>query len=122
MEDAGVIKLYELHRVSTWLLQRTWWAGSPLSHVFWLVTQLQQSHKPVNKRKDSGLPFGCAETAAADGRRGSNVYEVNPWLRQFGRGKPRLGGLTVKETTEEESCTQGKVQAWLGNSPASQGG
>jgi hypothetical protein len=25
------------------------------------------------------------------------VYEVNPWLWQFGRGKPRLGGLTVEE-------------------------
>ena len=25
--------------------------------------------------------------------RGSNVYEVNMWLWQFGRGKPSLGGL-----------------------------
>jgi hypothetical protein len=51
--------------------------------------------------KVSGFPFGCADTAAADGRRGSNVYEVNPWLWQFGRGtwRPRLGGLTVEQTT-----------------------
>ncbi len=35
-----------------------------------------------------------------DGRRGSNVYEVNAWLWQFGRGKPRLGGLTVEETAK----------------------
>ncbi len=37
----------------------------------------------------------------ADGRRasGSNVYEVNhDWLWMFGRGKPRLGGLSVAET------------------------
>ncbi len=27
-------------------------------------------------------------------------YEVNPWLWQFGRGKPRLGGL-LGEATEE---------------------
>jgi hypothetical protein len=38
------------------------------------------------------------------GRRGSNVYEVNPWLWQFGRGKSRLGGLTVKETAERKKA------------------
>jgi hypothetical protein len=59
-----------------------------------------------SKRKDSGFPFGCADTAAADERRGSNVYEVNPWLWQFGRGKPRLGGLTVKETTERKKAAR----------------
>ncbi len=51
-----------------------------------------------SKRKDSGFPMGCADAAAVDGRRGSNVYEVNPWLWQFGRGKPRLGGLSVEKT------------------------
>ncbi len=40
----------------------------------------------------------CSDSAAADGRRGSNVYEVNPWLWQFGRGKQRLGGLSCEET------------------------
>jgi hypothetical protein len=30
--------------------------------------------------QDSGFPYGCADAAAADGRRGSNVYEVNLWL------------------------------------------
>jgi hypothetical protein len=59
-----------------------------------------------SKCKDSGFPFGCAGTAAADGRRGSNVYEVNPWLWQFGRGKPSLGGLTVKETTERKKAAR----------------
>ncbi len=46
--------------------------------------------------------MGCADSAAEDGRRGSNVYEVNPWLWMFGRGKPRLGGLTVAETAERQ--------------------
>jgi hypothetical protein len=36
-----------------------------------------------------------ADSAAEDGRRCSNVYEINTWLWQFGRGKPSLGGLTV---------------------------
>ncbi len=42
--------------------------------------------------------MGCADSAALDGRCSSNVYEFNLWLWQFGRGKPRLGGLTVEET------------------------
>ncbi len=52
-----------------------------------------------SKRKDSGFPFGCADAAATDGRQGSNVYEVSPWLWQFGRGKPRLGGREVTCTS-----------------------
>jgi hypothetical protein len=55
-----------------------------------------------SKRKESGFPMGCADAAALDGRHGSNVYEVNPWLWQFGRGKPRLGGLTVGETVDRQ--------------------
>jgi hypothetical protein len=42
-------------------------------------------HK-YSQHKGSGFPAGSCDTAAADGRRGSNVYEVNPWLWQFGRG------------------------------------
>jgi hypothetical protein len=48
-----------------------------------------------SKRKDSGFPMGCADAAALDGRRGSKVHGVNPWLWQFGRGKPRLGVLRL---------------------------
>ena len=44
------------------------------------------------------IHVGTCDTAAADGRRGSNVYEVNLWLWQFGRGKPLLGGLSVEKT------------------------
>jgi hypothetical protein len=50
------------------------------------------------KRKDAYFPFCSADAAAVDGRRGSNVYEVNPWLWSFGRGKPRLGGLSIEQT------------------------
>ena len=51
-----------------------------------------------SKHKDADFPMGCADAVAVGGRRGSHVYEVNPWLWQFGRGKPRLGGLSVEET------------------------
>ena len=54
--------------------------------------------------KGSAFQYGTAEAAAADGRRGSNVYEVNPWLWQFGRGRPRLGGLTVSETEDRREA------------------
>ncbi len=51
--------------------------------------------------------MGICDTAAADGRRrGSNVYEVNPWLWQFGRGKPRLGGLSVEKTDDRKEAAQ----------------
>ena len=50
--------------------------------------------------------MGCADAVSVDGRRGSNVYEVNPWLWQFGRGKPRLGGLSVE-------ATEGGMHEWL---------
>ncbi len=55
-------------------------------------------HK-YSKNNSSCFPAGCADAAAEDDRHGSNVYEVNTWLWQFGRGKPRLGCLTIEETS-----------------------
>jgi hypothetical protein len=55
------------------------------------------------------FPMGCTNTAAVDGRRGSDFYEVKQsrWLWQFGRGKPRLGGLSrsVEATEERKQLT-----------------
>ncbi len=48
--------------------------------------------------------MGSANTANADGRRGSIVYEVNHWLWMFGRSKRRLGGLSVAETAVRKSA------------------
>ena len=59
-----------------------------------------------SKHKGSGFPIGSADTAAADGRRDSNVYEVKTWLWMFGRGKLRLGGLTVEETALKKSAVR----------------
>lgn len=59
-----------------------------------------------SQHKRSGFPVGISDSAAEDGRRGSNAYEVNPWLWQFGRGKPRLGGLSVEETDDRKDATQ----------------
>ena len=45
--------------------------------------------------KASAFQFGIADAVAVDGRRGSNVYEVNPWLWQFGRGSEASAGGSV---------------------------
>ena len=57
-----------------------------------------------SQHKRSGFREGSCDTAAADGLRGSNVYEVNQWLWQFGRGKQRLGGLSVEETDDRKEA------------------
>ena len=62
-------------------------------------------HK-YSKNKNSCFPAGCADSAAEDGRRSSNVYEVSLWLWQFGRGKPRLGGLTIEETSDRQDAAR----------------
>ncbi len=48
--------------------------------------------------------MGCFDTAAADCLRGCNMYEVNPWLWQFERGKPRLGGILCGETDDRRDA------------------
>jgi len=104
MEDAGVVKLYEpsptpcLHVAP---------AENMVGRIPLMPCHLNGNTTPTiphrySKNKASCFPAGCADAAAEDGRRGSNVYEVNPWLWQFGRGKPRIGGLTIKETEEKK--------------------
>ena len=91
MEDAEVLKLYVApvdHMVGRVPLIPLFLAGNSTPTI---------PHK-FSTHKGSGFPTGCADSAASDGRRGSRVYEVNTWLWNFGRGKPRLGGLTVKDT------------------------
>jgi hypothetical protein len=106
MEDAGVTKLYEpsptpclYHDVAP--------AANNLGRVPLIPLFLARNLTPTiphmfSKRKDSGFPYGCADAAAADGRRGSNVYEVNLWLWSFSRGKSRLGGLNIEKTFERQ--------------------
>ena len=74
----------------------------PLIPLFLAGNKTPRIPHVFSRRKDSGFPMGCTDAAALDGRQGSNVYEVNPWLWQFGRGKPRLGGLTVEKTADRQ--------------------
>ncbi len=61
-------------------------------------------HK-YSKNKASCFPAGCADAAEEDGRRCSNVYEVNPWLWQFWRGKPRIL-VTSRWTDNRGDCRE----------------
>ena len=76
----------------------------PLIPLFLAANSTSTIPHMFSKGKDSGVLYGCADAAATDGRRDSNVYEVNQWLWQFGRGKPRLGGLTIEETSERKDA------------------
>jgi hypothetical protein len=72
-------------------------------------------HK-YSQHKKSGFPVGSCDPAAADGWHGSNVNEVNTWLLLFGRGKPRLGGLSVEILMTERrlSCAELKLAGVAG--------
>ena len=100
MEDAGVVKLYEPSPTPCLYVApaENMVGRVPLMPLFLAGNATPTIPHLYSKRKDSGFPMGCADTASVDGRRGGNVYEVNPWLWQFGRGKPRLGGLSIEAT------------------------
>ncbi len=82
-------------------------------------------HKYI-KNKNSCFPGGCADSAAeggSTGRRGSNVYhdEVNTWL-WHGRGKPRLGGLTIRKTSDrQDAASKALVKSGKKTSEGSKG-
>ena len=106
MESAGVTKLYEpfatpcLHVApAANMVGRV-----PLIPLFLAGNSTPTIPHKYSQHKRSGFPVGTCDTAAADGRRGSNVYEVNQWLWQFGRGKPRLGGLSVEKTDDRKEA------------------
>ena len=104
MEDAGVTKLYEPTPIPCLYVApaQNLVGRVPLIPLFLAGNSTPTIPHMFSKRKDSGFPYGCADAAAADGRRGSNVYEVNLWLWSFARGKPRLGGLSVDQTFERQ--------------------
>ena len=102
MEDSGVIKLYEPSPTPCLYVApaENMVGRVPLMPLFLAGNSTPTIPHLYSKRKDTSFPMGCADAAGVDGRRGSNVYEVNPWLWQFGLGKPRLGGLSVEKTQE----------------------
>ena len=88
------VLMYTVH-FSDWCGHRVSWFTPRRCHA---ATRAFCRPYKFSKHKGSAFPMGSADTANDDGRRGSNVYEVNHWLWMFGRCKPRLGGLSVAET------------------------
>ncbi len=110
MEVAGVVKLYEPSPTQC-LYRDVAPAGNMVGRIPLMPCYLDGNETPTiphkySKNKKSCFPAGCADAAAEDGRRGSNVYEVNTWLWQFGRSKPRLGGLTIEETSARQDSAR----------------
>ncbi len=91
MEDAGVIKLYKPSPIQCLYVDpaQNMVGRAPLIPLFLDGNSTPTIPHMYTKSRDSGFPMGCADTAALNCRRCSNVYEVNPWLWQFGRRKSR---------------------------------
>jgi hypothetical protein len=102
MEDAGVVKLYKSSPTQCLYVApaENMVGRLPLIPCFLDGNTTPTIPHKYSKNRNSCFPTGCADAAAEDGKRCSNVYEVNRWLWQFGLGKPRLGGLTIKETSD----------------------
>ena len=84
MEDAVVIKLYKPSRTPCLYITLAQNIVGRVLLIPWFLAGNSTQTIPhmFSKRRDSGFPFGCADSAAVDGRRGNNVnvYEVNLWL------------------------------------------
>ena len=68
--------------------------------LFLLGNSTQTIPQQLRQHRCSRFPHGLADAADASGRKTSNVYELNQWLWEFGRGKFRLVGLSVTATEE----------------------
>ena len=112
MEDSGVVKLYEPSPTQCLYVApaENMRGRVPLVPLFLAGNATPTIPHLYSKRKDSGFPAGRADAASVDGRRGSNIYEVNPWLWQYGRGKPRLGGLSVEDTQERKAAASAELR------------
>jgi hypothetical protein len=97
MEDSRVVKLHEPSPTPCLYVApaENMVGRVPLMPLFLAGNATPMIPRLYSKCQESCFPIGCADAAAMNGTRDSNVYEVNPslWLWQFGRGKPRLGGL-----------------------------
>jgi hypothetical protein len=79
MEDAEAINLYEPGSIQChYVAPVDHMVGRvPLNPLFLAGNSTPTIPHKFSKHKGSGFPMGCADSAASDGGRGSNVYEVN---------------------------------------------
>ncbi len=112
MEDSGGVKLYEPSPTPCLYVApvENMVGRVPLIPLFLAGNSTPTIPHMFTKSKDAGFPFGCADAAAVDGRRGSNIYEVNTWLWSFGRGKPGLGGLSIVQTQARQDAAASEAR------------
>ena len=113
MEDSGVRRLYEPYPTPSLYvgLVTDILGRAPLMPCFMAGNSTPTIPSCFARHKQSALPFGLADT---DGSSGSNVYEVNLWMWQFGRGRQRIGGRDVAETERRRAARleQRQKQSW----------
>ena len=113
MEDSGVRRLYEPSPIPSLYvgLLSDIIGRAPLAQCFMAGNSTPTIPACFARQRQSAFPFGQADT---DGSSGSNVYEVNIWLWQFGRGRPRIGGRDVADTEQnlEARMERRQRQAW----------
>ena len=97
MEAVGVQKLYEPSPTPILYVGP---AANVPGHVPFSLLGNSTPTIPYQLRQHLrvAFPYGLADAADASGKKGSNIYEVNTWLWEFGLGKPRLGCLSVPAT------------------------
>jgi hypothetical protein len=103
MEDSGVRRLYEPSPIPSLYvgLLSDILGRAPLAPCFLDGNSTPTIPACFARQRQSAFPFGQADT---DSSQGSNVYEVNIWLWQFGRGRPRIGGRDVAETEKRREA------------------
>ena len=113
MEDSGVRRLYEPHPTPSLYvgLLSDILGRCPLMPCFMAGNSTPTIPARFARHKQAAFPFGQADT---DSSPGSNVYEVNVWLWQFGRGRPRVGGRNVAESERRLQARMSlrQQQAW----------
>jgi hypothetical protein len=73
----------------------------PLIPLFFPQQRYAKDPYELRKHQRNQFPYCSTDTAQESGSRGSNVYELNARLWQFGRCKPRGGGLSVADTEDK---------------------
>ena len=119
-ESNGIRKLYEPSPVPTLYVGKVEdiLGQVPLFPCFLDGSTTSTIPNKYAVRQSRDFEFGCADGPGQGirqgSRRGSHVYEVNTWLWNFGRPKPRVAGLSVAKTEKIRKRCRGDAakSAW----------
>jgi hypothetical protein len=116
MESNGIRKLYEPSPVPTLCVGKTedLLGRVPLFPCFLNGNTTSTIPNKYAARQKQAFEFGCADGASQGSRRGSHVTEINAWLWNFGRPRPRVGGLSVAKTERisKKSKSEAARRGW----------